>query len=166
MIHRVTDFAASRRGKWITLAVWLIVSAIVTPLAPQLSEVTTNDESSFLPSGAESTRVAALIKRDFPSDGTPAIIVFRDADGLSERDLTQAKQVSDWLTSGAAGANVHDVVSIYIVPQAAEQLQSPDQTTMTMIVSKAMRSSMPSFCAWASPSVPVPTRADKPKGIA
>jgi uncharacterized membrane protein YdfJ with MMPL/SSD domain len=134
VIHRVTDFAASRRGKWITLAVWLIVSAIVTPLAPQLSEVTTNDESSFLPSGAESTRVAALIKRDFPSDGTPAIIVFRDADGLSERDLTQAKQVSDWLTSGAAGANVHDVVSIYTVPQAAEQLQSPDQTTMTMIV--------------------------------
>jgi uncharacterized membrane protein YdfJ with MMPL/SSD domain len=41
--------------------------------------------------------------------------------------------VSDWLVSGAAGANVHDVVSIYTVPQAAEGLQSADQTTMTMI---------------------------------
>lgn len=134
MIRVITDFAASRRGKWITLALWLIVTAIVSPLAPQLADVTTNDQSSFLPSGAESTRVAELIKSDFPSDGTPAIIVFRDADGLSKRDLTQAKRVSDWLASGAAGANVHDVVSIYTVPQAAEQLRSPDDTAMTMVV--------------------------------
>jgi uncharacterized membrane protein YdfJ with MMPL/SSD domain len=134
VIRSITDFAASRRGKWITLALWLVISAIVTPLAPKLADVTSNDQSSFLPSGAESTRVADLIKTDFPSSGTPAIIVFRDADGLSQRDLAQAKQVSDWLISGNAGANVHDVVSIYTVPQAADGLQSADQTTMTMIV--------------------------------
>ncbi|HVX29877.1 MAG TPA: MMPL family transporter, partial [Nitrolancea sp.] len=134
MIRPITDFAASRRGKWITVALWVILSAIITPLAPKLSDVTSNDQSTFLPSGAESTRVADLVKTDFPSSGTPVIIVFRNAGGLSERDLTQAKQVSDWLVSGAAGANVHDVVSIFTVPQAAEGLRSADQTTMTMIV--------------------------------
>jgi uncharacterized membrane protein YdfJ with MMPL/SSD domain len=65
VIRPITDFAASRRGKWITLALWIVISAIITPLAPKLAEVTSNDQSSFLPSGAESTRVADLVKPTF-----------------------------------------------------------------------------------------------------
>jgi len=134
VIHAITDFSSSRHGKWITLVVWIILTGIVVPLAPQLSQVTTNDQSSFLPSGADSTRVAELVKTDFPSDGTPAIIVFRDANGLSPQDLAHAEQVSNWLSSGSAGENVHNVVSTFTVPQASASLLSADKTTMTMIV--------------------------------
>lgn len=134
MIHAITDFSASRRGKWIIIAVWLLVTAVVVPLAPRLADVTTNDEASFLPSGAESTKVAELVKTEFPSDGTPAIIVFRNADGLTEQDLNQARQINDWLLSGNAGDNVDGVVSIFTVPQARDRLVSSDNTTMTMVV--------------------------------
>ncbi len=134
VIHAITDFSASRRGKWIILALWLLITGIVVPLAPQLSSVTSNDESSFLPSGAESTRVAELVKQEFPSNGTPAILVLRDASGLSNSDLANARQISDWLVSGKAGSNVQGVVSIFTVPQARDRLVSADNTTMTMVV--------------------------------
>ncbi len=134
MIHAVTDFATSRRGKWIVLALWLIVTALVVPLAPKLADVTTNDQTSFLPSGAESTRVVDLVAKEFPSDGTPAIIVFRNASGLTSQDFNEAKQINDWLLSGKGGGNIQGVVSIFTVPQARASLVSSDTTTMTMIV--------------------------------
>ncbi len=134
MIRAITDFSTSRRGKWIILAIWLVVTAAVVPLAPQLSSVTTNDQASFLPSGAESTRVAQLVKSKFPSDGTPAIIVFRNASGLTDQNLSDAQKINDWLLSGKPGDNVEGVVSIFTVPQARSSLVSADNTTMTMVV--------------------------------
>lgn len=133
MIQSVTDFSTSRRGKWIVLALWVLFTAAIVPLAPQLSSVTTNDEASFLPSGAESTKVAELVKAEFPSDGTPAIIVFRNATGLTPQNLANAQKVSDWLVAGHAGSNVQGVVSIFTVPQARSSLISADNTTMTMV---------------------------------
>ena len=52
MLDRVTDFSSSRRGKWIVIAVWLILAGVVVPLAPTLADVTTNDSSTFLPEAA------------------------------------------------------------------------------------------------------------------
>ncbi len=134
VIHAITDFSTSRRGKWVVLVLWILVTGLIVPLAPKLADVTSNDESSFLPSGAESTKVADLVRQEFPSNGTPAIIVFRNSAGLSNQNLSDAQQINDWLTSGKAGDNVQGVVSIFTVPQARDSLVSSDNTTMTMVV--------------------------------
>ena len=42
--------------------------------------------------------------------------------GLSDADLQQIKQVSDWLTSSQKPAAVGQVLSVYTVPQASSQL--------------------------------------------
>ena len=84
MLDRITDFSSSRRGKWIVIAVWLILAVVVVPLAPSLSDVTNNDSSTFLPSDAETTEVDRLVEERFPSDTTPVILVFHNPDGLSE----------------------------------------------------------------------------------
>jgi RND superfamily putative drug exporter len=76
MLHRITDFSSSRRGKWIVIAIWLVLAAVVVPLAPSLSEVTNNDSSTFLPNDAETTEVDRLLEEGLPSDTTPALLVF------------------------------------------------------------------------------------------
>ena len=87
MLSRVTDFSCSPRGKWLVIVAWLIVTAVLVPVAPTLDDVTSNDQETFLPKGAESTRVARLVAERFPSAGTPAIVVFHNPNGLTDGDL-------------------------------------------------------------------------------
>ena len=136
MLHRITDFSSSRRGKWIVIAIWFVLAAVVVPLAPSLSDVTNNDSSTFLPDDAETTEVDRLVKERFPSDTTPAILVFHNPDGLTDEQKGFAKTIGEWAASDDAPDNIdaEGIVSVYTVPQAAEGLISEDGTTMTMIV--------------------------------
>ncbi len=73
---------AGRRSKFVVLAVWVVLAIALGPLAGRFESVQQNEPSSFLPGGAESVRVLEA-SAGFPSgEATPAIAVFRDADGL------------------------------------------------------------------------------------
>lgn len=135
-LYRVTDFAGSARGKWIVLAIWIILAAAIIPLAPTLSDVTENDSLQFLPGSAESRVVAELVREEFPSSGTPALIVFRNEQGLTGDDEAVARDVFEQVVAmqNEPETNVAGVVSVFNVPQAREELVSPDGATMTVIV--------------------------------
>jgi RND superfamily putative drug exporter len=132
----ITDFAGSARGKWIVLALWIVVAATVIPLAPTLTEVSENDTLQFLPDGAESKRAAELARTDFPNAGTPAIVVFRNPEGLTADDRDAAQAIFTELDAMRAepGSNVGAIVSVFNVPEAEADLVAPDATAMTMIV--------------------------------
>ncbi len=49
--------------------------------------------------------------------------------------MAKAKQVSDWLISSQKPSAITTVLSSYTVPQAAKQLTSKDNTTLTMVAS-------------------------------
>ncbi len=100
MLNRITDFSSSPKGKWIVVAVWLVLAGLIIPLAPMLSDVTENDSSSFLPEGAESTQVQELVDERFPSDTTPAIVVFHNADGLTDEQKAFADTLGTWAAVG------------------------------------------------------------------
>lgn len=134
-LHTLTGFASSKRGKWITLLLWIMLAAVVVPLAPRLEEVRSNEDSIFLPGDAESAAAADLVSERFPDSGTPAIIVLRNETGLTDADLDAARQINDYILSAQAGENIDGVVSIFTVPQAEAELVSADGTTMTIIAS-------------------------------
>jgi len=93
---RVGGFAqlvCGRWSKWIVLALWLGVLVIAGPLAGKLSSVEKNDNSAWLPGGAESTQVADLSKRFQPDDIAPAVIVYERPAGITPAD--QAKAAAD-----------------------------------------------------------------------
>lgn len=137
LLNRITDFSGSSRGKWIVLVLWLVIGGAVISLTPMLSDSTSNDSLLFLPESAESKRAAEMAREEYSSNGTPAIIVFRNADGLSEADFAAGEAIYTEIAAMAEepGTNVDAVVSIYNIPQARAELVSPDNTTMTMIVS-------------------------------
>lgn len=132
----ITDFSSSPRGKWVVIVIWLVLAVAIIPAAPMLSDVTTNDSSTFLPDGAETSEVDALVRDRFPQDTTPAIIVFHSDDGLTDEHKVVADELGQWAQSDAAPENIDptSVVSIFTVPQAAEGLLSEDGTTMTMVI--------------------------------
>ena len=136
ILHAITDAAASRRGKFVTIGLWLVVAVVLVLVAPKLADIYNNSGTAEIPSNAPSTVASNLQLKEFPgSRGTPAILVFYDKAGLSNDDLAKAKQVSDWRTSSQKPSAVTTVLSSYTVPQAAKQLTSKDNTTLTMVAS-------------------------------
>ncbi|WP_034517039.1 MMPL family transporter [Actinomadura rifamycini] len=76
---------APRAARWsvpaLLLLAWLVVGGVFGPFAGKLGEVSTNDQSSFLPTSAESTRVLEE-QAAFERDRTfPAIVVWTAGDG-------------------------------------------------------------------------------------
>lgn len=62
----------------VLLVIWLALTAIGGPYFGKISEVATNDQTTFLPSSAESTKVNEEVKKFRDTDAIPALIVFSD----------------------------------------------------------------------------------------
>lgn len=56
------------------LIVWLAIAGVGGPTFGKISEVSTNDKSTFLPATAESTRAGELAEEFSDNQGVPAII--------------------------------------------------------------------------------------------
>lgn len=134
IFHALTDASTSRRGKFVTLLLWLVIAGTLTSVAPKLATLYDNSIGQSIPVNADSQVAQRLLLKEFPtSRGTPAILVFHDPNGLNVDDRIRMKQVSDWLLSQQQPAFVGSVLSAFTVPQAISQLISTDGTTMTMI---------------------------------
>jgi putative drug exporter of the RND superfamily len=91
--------AAERRLKFLVLAVWLLVSVVIFPLASDLDAVLRDDPISYLPRKAESVEVIRQLEQ-FPSGATiPAVIVFNREGGLIPRDRTYINKIRNDLNS-------------------------------------------------------------------
>jgi putative drug exporter of the RND superfamily len=85
-----------RAARWLVpvllLAVWLGLGGVVGPYAGKLSEVSTNEQSAFLPQSAESTRVLQAQKRFQDEQTVPVIVVWTPDDGsVSGRQTRRAR---------------------------------------------------------------------------
>ncbi|OEU90245.1 hypothetical protein DB35_02865 [Streptomyces abyssalis] len=77
--------SAQRVTRWVIpvvlLVVWLVLGGLLGPYAGKLGEVATNDQSTFLPQSAESTRVIDA-QKSFDQDETiPAVVVWTAQEG-------------------------------------------------------------------------------------
>ncbi|WP_030862763.1 MMPL family transporter [Streptomyces sp. NRRL S-37] len=86
---------APRRARWavplVLLLVWLGVGGTLGPYAGRLGEVATNDQASFLPRSAESTKVLEEREAFGQSETLPAIVVWTtDGDQVTEAQRAAA----------------------------------------------------------------------------
>ncbi len=99
--QRFFGIVAGRRSKWIVLVLWLLVGGLISSYANKLESVTKNEQSSYLPGTAESTKVLDLLKRFPTADTVPAVIVYHREGGLTEAD--RAKIAADAAAIEALG---------------------------------------------------------------
>jgi RND superfamily putative drug exporter len=66
---------------------WLALAGFGGPTFGKISDVSTNDQASFLPASAESTKVSQLVPEFSGSDDIPAIVIAARDGGLTNDDL-------------------------------------------------------------------------------
>ncbi|GAA4481191.1 MMPL family transporter [Enteractinococcus fodinae] len=74
---------------------WVTGAAVGGPYFGKVNEVSTNDQTTFLPESAEATQVQELQDEFTDNDGIPAIALFESDEELSEEQLADIEQVLD-----------------------------------------------------------------------
>ena len=101
MSNVATRVIVGRRTKWLVLVFWLVVVAVLGPLAGKLSGAEKNDSKSWLPGKAESTQVLD-VQKAFQSPNTfLAVVVYERSGGLTSAD--KAKVAADTEQFGRVG---------------------------------------------------------------
>ncbi|MBM7619742.1 RND superfamily putative drug exporter [Bacillus tianshenii] len=126
-LQGITDKVSTKKGMWITLAAWLVITMALALFAPGAKdyEVTSIDSLS-----ADAKSVIAQNKVDEyfkDSEGIPAILVFQSDEG--EIELKKLADLLDGLKDeGIDGVN--EVIPLSTLPpQAAAGFFSADKTT-------------------------------------
>lgn len=98
--------ARSRVPKWlrillpaILILVWLTAAGIGGPYFGKVSEVSSNDQTSYLPESADATQVQKMLGEFNDSDAIPAIVVFVGEKELSGDELTQISEALEKVTA-------------------------------------------------------------------
>jgi RND superfamily putative drug exporter len=91
-LRGLASIVAGRGTKWVVLAVWIVAAVVMSPLGSKLSDVTTDDTESFLPSNAESTEVVRTLDHQFPEKETAlALVVYQNEDGLTPANFARIR---------------------------------------------------------------------------
>jgi putative drug exporter of the RND superfamily len=128
----------ANKYKFIILAGWIILAAILFITAPSLSKVGVTDQSQFLPQNTESSSARDLLNTKFgnasQASSSSAIIVVFNEKGLSQQDMDSARSLHDWLISESAPEVISGVNSVFDSEALRPSLVSKDGTTMMMTV--------------------------------
>ncbi|MGO9219367.1 MAG: MMPL family transporter [Streptosporangiaceae bacterium] len=123
-VSAIIRLPAGRRTKWAVLVFWLIVVAVIGPLAGKLTSAEKNDASAWLPAAAESTKVLDIQSRFQSPNIYAAVVVYDRPSGLTGAD--KAKAAAD----ARMFAGVHGVVRSHL----AGPIPSADGKAMETIV--------------------------------
>ncbi|MDP9738028.1 MMPL family transporter [Curtobacterium sp. 260] len=79
----------------LVVLVWLVVAGVGGPVFGKISEVATNDQTSFLPASADATKVQERAADFRQASEAPAIVVLDRDGGLTSDDLAAARRIAD-----------------------------------------------------------------------
>ncbi|MFJ3956270.1 MMPL family transporter [Arthrobacter sp. NPDC090010] len=103
------------------IVAWLAGGSIGGPYFGKVDEVSSNDQTSYLPSSAEATQVQKLLPGFSEPGRIPAIVVFSSAEKLNP---AKAKQLSDGLGSLKGRPGIVGEISPAIPSQDGKALQA------------------------------------------
>lgn len=85
-LSRILQLPAGRVARFVAVAVWVLIAFAAGPFSGKLDDVQKNEQSSFLPGGAESVRALKAVEEARKGDTATAITVFRRDGGLRPAD--------------------------------------------------------------------------------
>ena len=114
---------------------WLGVAGVGGPATGQLSSVQTNDQSTFLPADAESTRAAEVQERLADDSALPAFVVLERAGGLAPEDLAAAGELAEQLPAlEVAGLDEGATAGDFLLPGAPVPVQPSQDGEAALLV--------------------------------
>ena len=127
LIQAITDRVSTKKGMWITLAAWLVLTVALALFAPSVRDYQVSKIDS-LPEDAKSVIAQAKVDKYFKdSKGVPAILVFQSYKGeIAYSDIAKILEQ----TENEKIEGVQQVVDLSALPpQAAAGFFSEDKTT-------------------------------------
>ncbi|MCM3585842.1 MMPL family transporter [Mesobacillus maritimus] len=123
----ITDRVATKKGMWITLASWLVVTMMLAMFAPSVKDYEVSSLDS-LPEDAKSVVAQAKVDQYFENnDGIPAILVFQSKEG--NLDTSELISVFDEIDKAEIKGVKQLIPITQLPPQAIEGFLSEDKTT-------------------------------------
>ncbi|KEO83967.1 MMPL family transporter [Tumebacillus flagellatus] len=170
-LKKITDFSSSRKGMWITLAVWLVITMLLAMLAPNPKQYEVSSLET-LPKDASSVVAQLKVDEYFPgTDEIPALLVFQAKQGeLTSADVSPVlKQIRDAKIDG-----LQNVISFEgLPPQATASFFSADKTTAVVPISfdsamesKQLKEKLEQIHAITEKTTSISTHVTGPAGIA
>lgn len=170
ILKRITDLVSTRKGTWVTLGIWVIVTFLLAILAPSAKDYESSNINS-LPSEAKSVIAQNKLDQYFKdNDGTPAILVFQSRDGKA----VNVSELDSFIKGVEKVEGVKEIVPITTLPpQATESFFSEDMSTVILPVTfeaafeaKEMRTSQEKMLEMAEESTNLTLTITGPAGIA
>ncbi|WP_088014333.1 MMPL family transporter [Gottfriedia acidiceleris] len=132
--HSWGKFVCSKRTRWITLLLWVLLTIVLSLSFPSVNEVE-NNTADNLPKQSMSQKADQLIKKEFPTDsGNPLLIVWNRKDGLKEDDYkviqTVYKELQKYPLKNQLTSPSYDLMPT----QAIKRSSSEDGTTIITTV--------------------------------
>jgi putative drug exporter of the RND superfamily len=151
--EKLGNLVASRRSKWVVVAIWLLIIGVTGAYSGKLTEVEKNEPKNYLPGNAESTQVLDM-QESFPnSKDVPTIVAYQRLSGLTSADRQQiesdkAKLVAQYDHTGRSVATIPSddgKTALYTVTldgngeskEATERLQQQIESIRDMVGSGA-----------------------------
>ena len=137
--HAVVSFRV------LVILVWIALAVVLGLTAPSIRDVSSSDQTSFLPSASDSITARALEAEKFDAGGSAGsgLLVFVREGGLTPADHAFAEDVHNWLLSPEGPAIVQGVVSVFSHPEQAGTLISPDNAAMLLTVNLTIAAFQP-----------------------
>ncbi|MFK9092693.1 MMPL family transporter [Bacillus salipaludis] len=126
-LQTITNRVSTKKGMWITLAAWLIITMVLAMFAPSAKDYEVSRIDS-LPNDAKSVIAQKKMDQYFPNnEGTPAILVFQSKQG--EVTPKEVGAILDKIKNNKI-AGVDQIIPIAsLPPQATAGFFSADKTT-------------------------------------
>ncbi|MCP8970493.1 MMPL family transporter [Ectobacillus ponti] len=121
---------SGRRGRWITLAMWILLAGVLSSVFPNVNKVTDNGAKN-LPATAMSEQAEKIAKEKFPSNaGTPLLLVWYRDRGLTGQDYAVIGQVYKHLDANPLAVQKSIPPFGKLPPQALQASASKDGTSI------------------------------------
>lgn len=136
LLVRLTNAVSTRKGAWITLAVWLILVGVLSGVAKPAKQYAVNVNGSGLPDSAQSVIANEKLDKYFSAEkGTPALIVFTDKDGIKDKEMEIIGKVSEKIKDNKDLEYLKSIMPFSALPLPVKQsLLSEDGTTLLLPV--------------------------------
>jgi putative drug exporter of the RND superfamily len=134
-IENYGNAVSGKKGRWIVLLAWLVLAAVLNVTLPQAN----SQKNEMAPNLAEETwseQANKIAEKEFPaSSGTPALLTWYRASGITDNDLSLIQQYTKEVTENPVSSQ-DTIVPFYQfpLPVLKEQL-SKDGTTLILPLS-------------------------------
>lgn len=130
----IVAWVSSKKGRWITLAAWIVIVGLLSALLPAVGSQEQNNAPNLADS-EPSVQAEVIAKQEFTTGSDiPALVVWKRAGGLTNEDLQHLQALTQQLDEQPL-AHQTAVIPLYKMPLPALQSQlSEDKSTIVVPV--------------------------------